>query len=333
VNGRKPWVLLLRILVSVGMLLVLFAQVPSFDASELVPEWTAGTIAWLLGAIALTFGAIALSAVRWQQVIHALDMEAPLGRLTSHYFAGQFVSNVLPTTIGGDVLRVSRLTRDTGDGPGSFASVVLERLTGWIVLPLITLTGLALNSGLRELGTSTAVAAGLAGASLIALAVVLWAGSHSRGLGRFTADHGWHRFAGAVHFGLDRMRRHRADTLGVLLAGVTFQLALVMAALFGARALGIDQLGFTAALVFVPAVLIVQVLPVAISGLGVREGAFYLFLRPLDVPHEQAIALGLLLYLLNLVVSLVGAPAFALGGRKELDQETAEHPEEALLFP
>jgi len=163
--------------------------------------------------------------------------------------------------------------------------------------------------------------------------VVLWAGSHERGLGRLADDHGWRRFAGAVHFGLDRMRRHRAQTLGVLLAGVGFQLALVVAALFAARALGIDQLGFTAALVFVPAVLIAQVLPVAISGLGVREGAFYLFLRPLDVPHEQAIALGLLLYLLNLVVSLVGAPAFALGGRNELEAEAAEHPEEAFVLP
>ena len=33
------------------------------------------------------------------------------------------------------------------------------------------------------------------------------------------------------------------------------------------------------------------------------------------MPTEQAVALGLLLYLLNLGVSLLGAPAFAFGGR------------------
>ena len=87
------------------MLAVLFAQVPSFDASELVPDWTVATVTWLIVAALLTFAAIALSALRWQQVLHALDLDAPLRRLTSHYFAGQFVSNVLPTTIGGDVLR------------------------------------------------------------------------------------------------------------------------------------------------------------------------------------------------------------------------------------
>jgi hypothetical protein len=34
------------------------------------------------------------------------------------------------------------------------------------------------------------------------------------------------------------------------------------------------------------------------------------------VPTKQAVALGLLLYLLNLIVSLLGAPSFAIGGRR-----------------
>jgi glycosyltransferase 2 family protein len=73
--------------------------------------------------------------------------------------------------------------------------------------------------------------------------------------------------------------------------------------------------GLTALLAFFPAVAIAQVLPIGISGLGVREGAFVLFLGPLGVAAQDAIALGLLLYLLNLGVSLLGAPAFAVGGR------------------
>jgi hypothetical protein len=71
----------------------------------------------------------------------------------------------------------------------------------------------------------------------------------------------------------------------------------------------------TALLAFFPAVAIAQVLPIGISGLGVREGAFVLFLGPLGVASEEAIGLGLMLYLLNLGVSLLGAPAFAVGGR------------------
>lgn len=73
----------------------------------------------------------------------------------------------------------------------------------------------------------------------------------------------------------------------------------------------------------------VQVLPIGISGLGIREASLWLFLSPLGVPHGQAIALGLALYLLNFVVSLAGAPAFAFGGRRHPapDPEPGPEPE------
>ncbi len=102
----------------------------------------------------------------------------------------------------------------------------------------------------------------------------------------------------------------------MLVVGFAYQLVLVLAALMAAKAVGMSvAVGPTALLAFFPAVLIAQVLPISISGLGVREGAFVLFLTPLGVPTQQAIALGLLLYLLNVAVSLLGAPAFAVGGR------------------
>ena len=90
------------------------------------------------------------------------------------------------------------------------------------------------------------------------------------------------------------------------------------------RAAPIPAAGPTALLAFFPAVAIAQVLPISISGLGVREGLFALFLRPLGVPTAQAVALGILLYVLNLLVSLLGAPAFAVGGRSRDDDPAAE---------
>ena len=109
------------------------------------------------------------------------------------------------------------------------------------------------------------------------------------------------------------------DFTGTLrrIAAFGYQLVLVCAALMASYAIGIgDEVGFTALLVFLPAVLIAQVLPIGISGLGIREGAFVVFLHPLGVPAHSAIAFGLLLYLLTLVASLAGAPSFALGGPK-----------------
>jgi hypothetical protein len=320
VKRKQVLSMVLRIVVSLLMLAVLVANVPSFDWDVLVPEWTIATILWLAAAIVLTLVGFVLSAVRWQKVLDALGIHTDLRRLVRHYLAGQFVSNVLPTTIGGDVLRVSRLSRDTGESPGTFASVVLERLTGWLVLPILTIVGFAVNPGLRHLGEATGLALAIAFGTLILLGGVLLAVASRRVGGRIGTNEGWRRFAGAIHLGLRRLRESPGAAVGVLVAGFAYQLALVLAAMAAAQALGLKPAGLTALLAFFPAVLIAQVMPVpTISGLGVREGAFVLFLHPLGVAQDEAIALGLLLYLLNLGVSLLGAPAFAAGGRPSAD--------------
>lgn len=312
--ARKRWVLPLRLTVSAVMLLVLYLRIPEFAWGDLVPDWSAATVAWAAVAVIASVIAVALSAARWQRVLHGLGLAIALRILLPITFAGQFVSNVLPTTIGGDVLRVSRLGRHTGDNAGAFASVSLERLTGWLVLPLISWTGFALDANLRGLGRATSVALTIGAVTLLGLIVILVAAGLPSLGGRMVAEAGWRRFLGAVHLGVGRLRRHPLDALGVVLAGAAFQLVLCGAAFAAARVAGINTLSFTAILAFYPAVLVAQVLPLGISGLGVREGAFVLFLEPLGVPPENAVALGLLLYLLNLIGSLVGAPAFAAGG-------------------
>lgn len=313
---RSRSVLVARIALSAAMLVVLVAQVPDFRWQDVLPNAELGTALWLIGAAALTLLALGLATLRWQTVLRALGLEHRYSTLLSHYLAGQFVSNVLPTTIGGDVLRVSRAARDNGDSPGTFASVVIERLTGWLVLPAITFAGLAINPGLRELGRASLVATLIAAVTLVGLVLILAAVDHERLGGRFADREGWQRFAGAVHLGLGRLRRKPSSAASVLGVGFAYQLTLVVAAFMAARAMGIDQARITTLMTFLPAVLILQVLPISISGFGVREGALILFFShsPLDVAQEQAIGLGLLLYVLNVAVSALGAPALAIGG-------------------
>ena len=308
-------VLFARLALSAALLWVLVTKIGA-SWSEAIPDATGKTFAWLAGALVLTLVGVVLSAVRWAAVLQALDIHAPFRRLLSLYFAGQFMGNVLPSTIGGDAVRVSRLSRDTGEAPTVFASVVLERLTGWLVLPVITLTGLLVNPGLRELGRASALASGVAVVTLVLLAIVLTlTARQGKGIeGRREHNDGWRRVTGAVRFGIQHLVSEPVPTAKIVATGFAYQLILIASALMAARALNLPSgAGPTALLAFVPAVLTAQVLPISISGLGVREGLFVLFLRPLGVPDSQAIALGLLLYLLNLVVSLLGAPAFAVG--------------------
>jgi uncharacterized protein (TIRG00374 family) len=315
---KRRWVLVLRMSASLVMLAVLLWRMPHVDTNKLVPEWNRETGLFLAGAALLTLFGFVLSTLRWRTVLSAMGYDASVRHLLSYNLAGQFVSNVLPTTIGGDVVRVSRLSKENGESDTSFASVVLERLTGWLVLPIITLIGFLVNPGLRHLGNASSVAIALATGTLVALLTVILAVASHRFGTKVAGTSGWRRFAAAVHLGLAGLRNRPAAAVNVIVVGFAYQLVLVFAALMAAKAVGIGiAVGPTALLAFFPAVLIAQVLPISISGLGVREGAFVLFLTPLGVPAAQAIALGLLLYLLNLGVSLLGAPAFAVGGRDQ----------------
>ena len=294
---------------------MLVVLLPRIDVEHLVPEWDRTTPFWLVAALLSTATGVVVSALRWEAVLVALDVHVRARTLLHHLFAGLFVGNFLPSTIGGDVLRVRRLSRETNQWAMSFASVVLDRLSGMLVLPLITLTALAVNPGLRSLGTASVVAALVSIATLLLLGALLYATGHPGFGGRFTGTSRFHRVAAAVHLGSVRFRENPRAAAGVVVAGFAYQLLVVLAAFLAARALGLEQVRLTAALAFVPAVAILQVLPISLGGLGIREGSFVLFLHPLGVPTGRAVALGLLIYFLNLTASLLGAPSFAVGGR------------------
>jgi len=303
--------LLLRMGASATMLGFLLSRL---DLASLLPSRQLSTLIWVAVGVAVTGIALVLATLRWQRVLRALDQPTDLATLLSHYLAGTFVSNFLPTTVGGDVLRVTRLSAGESDRPVAIASVLLERLTGFLVLPFLTLAALLGNPALLHLGTASRLALTLSVGTLLALVVILVLASNARVGARLAGNTRWLGFARAAHLGLDRLRRQPGDAVPVLAAAFAYQLTVVLSAWAGAHALGLD-LGWSAMMAFIPVVAIAQVLPLSVNGLGLREGVLVLLLAPLGVSTGEAVALGLLLYGMNLVVSLLGAPAFAVGPR------------------
>lgn len=323
---KSALILLLRIGVSVGLLVFLFVTV-DIDFGELWPD-DGQAVGWLLVAFGCMVGSLILASFRWQQVCRALGLSIETVRLFWHTIAGQFLSNFVPTTVGGDVLRVSRLGKDTGDRPASFTTVILERLSGWMVLPASIFLGLASDPALRSLGTATRGAMVAAIVTLVALLLIIIAAGNDL-TGRLLEHYeGPLRWLHAVHEGLDALRARPRQIVRILATGAAYQGMLILAFWCAAQSIGIEGFGLRAAAAFVPAVLIVQVLPLGIGGLGVREGALVLFLGSLDVPDEQAVALGLTIYALTILMSLLGLPSLVFGGGLG-DDEDDEQPVDA----
>ena len=301
----------LRVIVSAVLLAVLVTKI---HPADLLPERRHfSTLAFLVAGLVITGLGIVLSAWRWQRVLEVFDVRVPLRTLTKHYFAGQFVGNVLPSTIGGDVVRVSRGATTTGSGSVAFASVVLERLSGFIALPLLVFIGFLLRPSLLD-NNHAWIALAIAFGTLVLLALILVVAGHPKIAGRFAERENWMRFIGAVHVGIDRLRHQPRDAFGVLAAAVVYQLSVVASLYCAVQALDIS-IPTAAVIAFIPAVAMGQTIPLSVSGFGVREGLLVLLLHPLGVSTSSAVALGLFWYGMLLIVSLLGAPAFAMGQR------------------
>ncbi|MEZ5237937.1 MAG: lysylphosphatidylglycerol synthase transmembrane domain-containing protein [Microthrixaceae bacterium] len=306
--------ILVRLAFGIGLLALLIWRLPGVTPSELVPDPSVEVFAWIAAATVVHLGAYVLQALRWAEVSDTLGIHLPFRRMLSHLLTGEFVSNALPTSFGGDVVRVIRQGNDAGDYADAFAATVIERLTGWLVLPLLTFAALAASPEYRDLGSVTVVAALVGAVTLVALGTILALAAHPRAAGRLVGRTGWRRYLAAVHLGVLAFRHRRPQALKVLAAGVAFQLAQVVTVWMCARALGVEEVGFLAALAFFPPTAIVQNLPVTLGGLGVREAAFVYFFSAIGVSNADAIALGLLVYVVFIVSSLAGAPSFLRGG-------------------
>ncbi len=99
--------------------------------------------AWVLpAAILLYFSGMLANAVRWWILLQAQKIDIPFGEILKIVLVGAFSSNFLPSTIGGDALRIVALLNYTPDKTLSAASVVVDRLLN--VLATLTFTPLVL---------------------------------------------------------------------------------------------------------------------------------------------------------------------------------------------
>ena len=308
---RKTRLLLwLRIVVSLVVLAVLVRKRPELD--DVLPKADhAKTFALLSVAVAVAGVGVVLSAWRWQRVLIAFGHHVKLSRLTRHTLVGLAVNNVLPGTIGGDVPRVTRLSTDIDSREIAFASVVIERLTGFLAQPLVLFVGFALRPSLLASDRAW-IAVLIAGITLGLLGAIVLLASHPNAAGRFADHENWMRYFGVIHDGFDRLRKHPRQALAVLGAAVAYQttVALSVALIATAIELPVPTLAIVA---FIPAVAMVQVLPISMNGFGVREGMLIQFLSPLGASRGQALGLGLLWYSSLLLLSFLGIPALLAG--------------------
>lgn len=96
---------------------------------------TLSNIPWWLFALvfALYFGGVMTNSLRWFVLLRAQAIDISYAEVLKVVLAGNFASNFLPSTIGGDTVRIVSASRFAGWSV-SFASVVVDRLVNVFVM-------------------------------------------------------------------------------------------------------------------------------------------------------------------------------------------------------
>src|SRR5581483_4445381 len=83
-------------------------------------------IEWWLGALALLGVTQIVSTWRWQLLARPLGFDRSFKHMTGFYFIGMYFNMLLPTSVGGDVVRAWYLSGGTGRRLAAFMSVFLD---------------------------------------------------------------------------------------------------------------------------------------------------------------------------------------------------------------
>ena len=282
---------------------------------------------YFLLALAIMVVTIIPMAWRWQLLLRAKGIEDNIPWLTRAYFVSYAAGQVLPTSVGGDAVRIYETARrHPGHGNTAAATVFLERAIGGAATLLLAAVGFLLAVGHYDVGPYLWIE-GIFVVGTIVFGFLLFS-RRARPLLRLTkpvlAVFRLDRLAGQVYQAMHSYRDHVGVLLAVFAVTLGVQAARVLAIWLSGEAVGID-LSPRPYYVMGPLLFLVMLVPFTLNGLAVRESFFVSFLGNVGVDPDQAFAAGFLFFVVTVVMAAPGALILAWEGLRRPQPASADH--------
>jgi uncharacterized protein (TIRG00374 family) len=262
---------------------------------------------WLVLAFSLHAFGLYASAYRWQILARAQGDEIPLAFLAKSYLVGQFFNNFLPTRFGGDIVRIWDGSRYSKSLVKSSAIVMVERFTGIIVLFLFAVVAalFRLDMARRVPVVWVALILGVLGLGLIAAFLLPPAGRLLAALpGRGIVERVKTKIL-SFREAILHYRTQRGPFLRATFWGLLLQLNVILYYFLIGRALHL-RIQFIDYFIFIPIVLLIQIIPITINGLGLREGSYIEIFKFYAIPPQTAVSFSFIDVAFNLILGIIG---------------------------
>ncbi|MEW6068902.1 MAG: lysylphosphatidylglycerol synthase transmembrane domain-containing protein [Nitrospirota bacterium] len=232
-----------------------------------------------ISAVFLYLFAQFISTIRWKLLLKGERVS--IKRLFSLYMIGSFFNIFLPGIIGGDAVKGIYLYQATGKGGLTLASIFMDRYLGFVVLMVISI--IAFPFGYKYLqGTDAVWLLPLVVVCFIGVSLLIFGLRLGRRI-KILSD-----FYGYFH----TYRNQKKILINTLALSVIVQVSGIAAVYI--LAIGIGQhIPLFTFMLFLPLIILFSTLPISVSGIGVREGAFIIFFGLVGVDPDVATAISL----------------------------------------
>lgn len=266
---------------------------------------------WLLVALSVVIALAQnlVSVLKWRVVVVAKHLRGGIRQLLAYLYIGRLYNLILPTSMGGDIVRVYRLGRLNDNMERSAAAVFVDRFTGMLLL--LILSGAAVMFSFR--GSSELFVLSLL--FVFGVTVVLgwgavdprFAGLLERVAGSIDSaplDKVAGKFA-AFQDSIRELRRNHRFLVALAVYTVVFYGLAVLNVWSSALAFHWD-VALLDMVIAVPLIMLVMNLPVSIGGLGLMEASYTVGFELLGYSAELGLATALLMRGKMLLDALVG---------------------------
>jgi len=302
-----------RIVVGVGLILFLLWRL---DFDKILSNIQSLEASYLFYALITYIFFVIVSAWRWQVLLDFKKFIIPFGRTSVLYFIALFFNNLLPTTVGGDVMRVVyTMKKRKAD---ALAIVLVDRILGFVglfVFALFAVLYLLIVKQQTEFLPFIVI-------GLVAIVFITYV---------FFSERAYSTLAPIVQkitvlrVGERLNRLHEAATeFGgawgpitlCVVHSIIIQALLALAPFFVLLAMGNFEVGILPFFIYVPIINVVSMIPISLNALGVREYFYVLLFARAGVAGETSLAVSLVSFFLLFLLSLTGGIFFILYRKK-----------------
>jgi hypothetical protein len=298
-----------RIVVSAALLYIAFRGI-NFAAiqsrlSQINP-------AWVLLAVLATIFQIFLGALRWREISAECDAPLGTGQAFRYNMIGAFFNQTLPSTIGGDAMRLWLVRRTGTDWRAATYSVLVDRAIGLIALALIVIASLPWSYELignahgRLALLLIDIAAISAGLGFLAYGRLPW--SWLKTFWPLRHIHACSVIANQVIF-------NRGSGPRIAVLSLLIHVMAVVIAWCAVRSIAAPA-AFEQLFMLVPPIMLITMLPISIAGWGVREATMMVAFGYAGLAQTDGTVVSLLFGASSFIVGAIGGLVWILSAEK-----------------